>query len=199
MGKNEFDVRVATAADIPALGELIEQSVRVLQAADYTQAQMDGALGTLLGVDSQLIADGTYFVVEASADDGVAQIVACGGWSKRRTLFGADRRADREDDLLDPAKEAAKIRAFFVRPGWERRGIGTLLLSMCENAAADAGFSRFELGSTLTGVALYRERGYEELERIHAPLPNCETLEIVKMRKSARQAKFEIRSKFLRG
>lgn len=184
MSKNEFDIRVATREDIPALSELIEQSVRVLQAPDYTTAQMDGALGTLLGVDSQLIADGTYFVVESPAGENKIVIVACGGWSKRRTLFGADRSPDREDDLLDPAKEAAKIRAFFVRPGWERRGIGTLLLSICENAARDAGFSRFELGSTLTGVALYRARGYEEIERIDAPLPNGEKLGIVKMRKN---------------
>lgn len=186
MSKNEFDVRLATAADIPSLGELIEQSVRVLQAADYTPAQMDGALGTLLGVDSQLIADGTYFVIEAAGNDGKNQIVACGGWSQRRTLFGADQRPDREDELLDPMTEAAKIRAFFVRPGWERRGIGTLLLSVCENAAMDAGFTRFELGSTLTGVALYEARGYEAIERIDAPLANGEKLGIVKMRKSAR-------------
>jgi GNAT superfamily N-acetyltransferase len=155
---------------------------------------MDGALGTLLGVDSQLISDGTYFVVEDArapearagteeARGSAAKIVACGGWSKRKTLFGADRRPDREDALLDPKVDAAKIRAFFVRPGWERRGIGTLLLNVCEGAAREAGFTRFELGSTLTGVALYRARGYEELERINVPLVNGETLGVVRMRK----------------
>jgi GNAT superfamily N-acetyltransferase len=193
---NEFRVRLATAGDVPELHRLIELSVRVLQAGDYSKAQMDGALGTLLGVDSQLIADRTYFVVEDArapearaeteeARGSAAKIVACGGWSKRKTLFGADRRPDREDALLDPARDAAKIRAFFVRPGWERRGIGTLLLNVCEGAAREAGFTRFELGSTLTGVALYRARGYEELERINVPLANGETLGVVRMRKNA--------------
>ena len=194
MNANEFRVRLTTAADVPELHALIESSVRVLQAADYTQTQMDAALGTVLGVDSQLIADGTYFVVEdASAREAgpkmeeargsASNIVACGGWSKRKTLFGADRRPDREDALLDPKVDAAKIRAFFVRPGWERRGIGTLLLNLCESAAREAGFTRYELGSTLTGVALYRARGYEELERIEVPLANGETLGVVRMRK----------------
>lgn len=167
------------------LNELIELSVRVLQANDYTPAQMDGALGTLLGVDSQLIADGTYFVVDAPLPAGGTKIVACGGWSRRKTLFGADRRPDREDELLDPLMDTAKIRAFFVHPEWARRGIGSLLLSVCENAAIDEGFSRFELGSTLTGVALYRARGYAAVERIDVPLANGEKLGIVKMRKSA--------------
>ena len=189
MSADKFRVRPATAADVLELHALIESSVRVLQAGDYSKAQMDGALGTLLGVDSQLIADGTYFVVEnAEAVDtrgSASKIVACGGWSKRKTLFGADRRPDREDALLNPARDAAKIRAFFVRPGWERRGIGTLLLNVCEGAAREAGFTRFELGSTLTGVALYRARGYEELERIDVPLENGETLGVVRMRKGA--------------
>jgi GNAT superfamily N-acetyltransferase len=190
MSGHEFRVRLATAADVPALHELIEVSVRVLQAGDYTKAQMDGALGTVLGVDSQLISDATYFVVEdagaSEAGADAVKIIACGGWSKRKTLFGADRRPDREDALLDPAVDAAKIRAFFVRPGWERRGIGTLLLNVCEGAAREAGFTRYELGSTLTGVALYKVRGYEELERIDVPLANGETLGVVRMRKNAR-------------
>ena len=187
MSAKEFRVRLATARDVEQLEVLIEMSVRFLQRGDYTKAQMDGALGTLLGVDSQLIADGTYFIVEPVPDAGTwtDAIVACGGWSKRKTLFGADRRPDREDAMLDPATDAAKIRAFFVRPGWERRGIGTLLLNVCETAARDAGFSRYELGSTLTGVPLYRARGYEELERMDVPLANGEKLGIVKMRKSA--------------
>jgi GNAT superfamily N-acetyltransferase len=187
MSADKFRVRPAAAADVPELHALIELSVRVLQAGDYSKAQMDGALGTLLGVDSQLIADGTYFVVEnagaSEARANATKIVACGGWSKRKTLFGADRRPDREDALLDPARDAAKIRAFFVRPGWERRGIGTLLLNVCEGAAREAGFTRYELGSTLTGVALYRARRYEELERIDVPLANGETLGVVRMRK----------------
>ena len=183
MNLDDFQLRAATAEDIPALRDLIDLSVRVLQANDYTTAQMEGALGTLLGVDSRLIADGTYFVVEAPTREGAQRIVACGGWSKRKTLFGADRRADREDALLDPAVDAAKIRAFFVHPQWARRGIGSFLLSVCENEAKEEGFQRFELGSTLTGVALYEARGYKSIERIDYPLANGETLGIVKMEK----------------
>jgi len=126
MSANKFRVRLATAADVAALHELIEASVRVLQAGDYTKAQMDGALGTVLGVDTQLIADGTYFVVEdaktGAPDAGATKIVACGGWSMRKTLFGADRRPGREDALLDAARDAAKIRAFFCAAGMGAAG-----------------------------------------------------------------------------
>ena len=125
-----------------------------------------------------MIADGTYFVAEV---DGA--IVACGGWSKRKTLFGADHCAGREDSLLDAAKDAAKIRAFFVHPEWARRGIGTKVLDACESAASAAGFTRFEMGATLTGVALYKARGYWEVERIEVPLENGEFLPIVRMEK----------------
>ena len=133
---------------------MIERSVRELQRQDYTELQIEGALETIFGVDTTLIDDGTYLVVESDSE-----IVACGGWSKRRTLFGGDRWTRREDDLLDPAVDAAKIRAFFVHPAWARRGVGTLLLESCENAARAAGFRRFEMGATLTGVHLYQRRG----------------------------------------
>src|ERR1700677_737163 len=112
-------LRPAVGADVPWLTELIAASVRTLQAVDYTAAQLEGALRSVYGVDTQLIQDGTYFVAEG---DGI--IVACGGWSKRRTLFGADHCAGREDSLLDPTCDAARIRAFFVHPEWVRRGIG---------------------------------------------------------------------------
>ena len=128
--------------------------MRELQRQDYTELQIEGALETIFGVDTTLIDDGTYLVVESDSE-----IVACGGWSKRRTLFGGDRWTRREDDLLDPAVDAAKIRAFFVHPAWARRGVGTLLLESCENAARAAGFRRFEMGATLTGVHLYQRRG----------------------------------------
>src|ERR1700728_4798112 len=169
-------LRQAVSADVPALRILIDASVRGLQATDYTPAQIEGALETVYGVDSQLIADGTYFVVEASN-----VIVGCGGWSKRKTLFGGDRWTAREDSLLDPRRDAAKIRAFFVDPAWARRGIGTLILEACESAAAAEGFKRFEMGATLTGVALYKVRGYREVERIGVPLGNGESLPIVRM------------------
>src|SRR3984957_3056267 len=125
-----FTLRLATAADIPALHSLIEASVRGLQAGDYTPAQIEGALGTVLGLDTQLIADQTYFVAEvAQHDDGsMAEALACttlagcGGWSKRKTLFGADRGPGREPELLDPAVDAAKVRAIFVHPDFARQG-----------------------------------------------------------------------------
>lgn len=171
-----FTIRLAVEGDIVALHALIEASVRGLQAADYTQAQMDGALGTVLGLDTQLIADRTYFVAEA---DG--RIAGCGGWSRRKTLFGADRGPGREPALLDPAVDAAKVRAIFVHPDFARRGLGSLILAHVEDAARAAGFQRFEMGSTLTGVPLYRLKGYVEVERIAVPLANGEALPVVKM------------------
>ena len=171
-------LRQAVLVDIPALRVLIDASVRGLQAADYTPAQIEGALQSVYGVDSQLIADGTYFVVEAEG-----AIVGCGGWSKRKTLFGGDRWSDREDALLNPQQDAAKIRAFFVHPRWVRHGIGSVILEACEKAAAGAGFTRFEMGATLTGVPLYRARGYVALENIEAPLANGESLAVVRMEK----------------
>jgi GNAT superfamily N-acetyltransferase len=173
-----FILRQAVPVDTPALQMLIDASVRGLQAADYTPAQIEGALQTVYGVDSQLIADGTYFVVEAES-----VIVGCGGWSKRKTLFGGDRWTGREDSLLNPQQDAAKIRAFFVHPNWVRRGIGSMILEACEKAASAAGFSRFEMGATLTGVALYRARGYVALESLEAPLANGESLAVVRMEK----------------
>jgi N-acetylglutamate synthase-like GNAT family acetyltransferase len=174
-------IRRAAQHDIPALHALIEASVRGLMAASHSPKQIEGALGTLLGLDTQLIADGTYYVAEAGGADGITLIVACGGWSKRKTLFGSDRREGREDALLDPAKDAAKIRAFFVHPDWTRRGIGTQILKTCENAARDAGFTHFEMGATLTGVPLYEVRGYVVVERIEVPLRNGASLPVVRM------------------
>lgn len=171
-------LRQAVPADIPALRPLIDASVRGLQAADYTPAQIEGALQTVYGVDSQLIADGTYFVVEADT-----VIVGCGGWSKRKTLFGGDRWTGREDSLLNPEQDAAKIRAFFVHPDWVRRGIGSMILEACEKAASAAGFTRLEMGATLTGVPLYRARGYVALENLTTPLRNGESLMVVRMEK----------------
>lgn len=177
-------LRLATAEDIPRLHGLIETSVRELQRNDYTPAQIEGALGTVLGLDTQLVADGTYFVAEARA--ACARVLAgCGGWSKRKTLFGSDHAAVREPELLDPKTEAAKIRAFFIHPDFARRGIGTKILEACEAAARAAGFSRFEMGATLTGVPLYLARGYRELDRIEVPLRNGEVLPVVRMTKTA--------------
>jgi GNAT superfamily N-acetyltransferase len=185
--KNRWNIRLAQEADISALHALIESSVRGLQADDYTAAQIEGALGTVLGLDTQLIRDQTYFIAETipSKESEKPKLVACGGWSKRRTLFGADRGPGREPELLDPAADAAKIRAIFVHPEFARRGLGSLILAQVEAAAMAAGFCRFEMGSTLTGVPLYRLKGYVEVERIAVPLHNGEALPIVRMIKSA--------------
>jgi len=177
----DFSLRKAEPADTPTLRVLIEASVRGLQAGDYSPSQIESALASVYGVDSQLIADGTYFVVEATRPGG--QIVACGGWSKRKTLYGGDVWKAREDALLDPAKDAAKIRAFFVHPDWVRRGIGTILLDACEQAAFAAGFRRLEMGATLSGVPLYRARGYVAVKDMSVPLANGESLPIVHMEK----------------
>lgn len=179
-----FTLRVAAEADIPALHALIEASVRGLQAGDYTPAQIEGALGTVLGLDTQLIADRTYVLAESLDQNMNARSPAgCGGWSKRKTLFGADRGPGRVPELLDPAIDAARVRAIFVHPDFARRGLGSLILAAVENAAREAGFHRFEMGSTLTGVPLYRLKGYVEVERIAVPLWNGEALPVVKMSK----------------
>jgi GNAT superfamily N-acetyltransferase len=174
-----YKIRLATLDDVPALEALIQESVRILQAAEYNDQQREAALRLVYGVDTHLILDGTYFAVEAAG-----LIVACGGWSRRRTLYGGDRHAVREDTLLDPATEASRIRAFFVRPGWERRGIGSALIHACERAALSEGFRRMEMGSTLTGIALYRAHGYEECETIEVPLEEGLTLPVVRMGKT---------------
>ena len=176
----DIELRLATLVDVPALHALIERSVRGLQTADYAPEQIDAALGTLLGVDTQLIRDGTYLVAEVNG-----QLAGCGGWSKRKTLFGSDGRSGREDALLDPARDAAKIRAFFIEPAWARQSIGSAILAACERAAVQAGFRCFEMGATLTGVPLYLARGYRVLDRIEAPLPNGLSLPIVRMAKEA--------------
>jgi len=174
-----FSIRIAQEADVAVLRLLIDASVRGLQTSDYSPAQIEAALQKVFGVDSQLIADGTYLLAETIQ----SEIVGCGGWSKRKTLYGGDVWAAREDSLLDPAKDAAKIRAFFIHPHWARRGVGTLILEACENAAIVAGFSRFEMGATLTGVPLYRARGYTAIENLEVPIGAGLTLPIVRMEK----------------
>ena len=195
MSQTRIHLRLAVPEDVPILGELIEASVRGLQAQDYTQAQIEGALKTVFGVDSQLIADGTYFVAETEA--GAAHrseamnsqtglmIVGCGGWSKRKTLYGSDHWTGREDALLDPHHDAAKIRAFFIHPDWARQGVGGMILKACEDAAKSAGFTRFEMGATLTGAKLFGAKGYVAVKPISIPLANGESLPVIHMEKPA--------------
>ena len=177
-------IRLAEPRDIPLLQELIAASVRGLQVADYSAKQLESALRTVYGVDTQLIADGTYFAAEETETTNEPLLVGCGGWSKRKTLYGGDQFAQREDSLLNPVHDAAKIRAFFIHPDWARRGIGSLILDACEMAAEAAGFRRLEMGATLTGVPFYRVKGYVELATTEVPLENGLTLPIVRMEKA---------------
>ncbi len=178
---SNFAIRLATPDDIPALHALIAASVRGLQQADYTEAQREGALGHALGLDTQLIEDQTYFI--ASPADQPHLIAGAGGWSYRATLFGSDHGPNRIGAPLNPATDAARIRAIFVHPAYARQGLGTLILAHCEAAAGTAGFRSFEMGSTLTGVPLYTQKGYVPKARIAVPLPNGESLPIVLMTK----------------
>ena len=174
-------LRVARLEDEPALRGLIARSIRALGAADYSSAQIDGALLGAFGVDTTLIRDGTYFV--AATDDGT--LVGCGGWSRRRTLFGSDTRADRDESWLDPATEAAKIRAFFVEPACARQGLGRMILERCESEAMRAGFTAFALMATLPGARFYEKYGYMADAAITHPLPGGLTIRFVPMSKRA--------------
>ncbi len=171
-------LRKAVEDDIPALGDLIAASVRGLQTGEYTYRQREAALAELFTVDRQLIEDRTYFVAVV---DG--RVAGCGGWSKRKTLLGGDHAPARDAEFLDPARDAARIRAFFIHPDWARRGIGAQILEACEAEARAAGFLAAEMAATLSGVPLYRARGYAELERFEAPLPDGGGLPVVRMRK----------------
>jgi GNAT superfamily N-acetyltransferase len=171
-------LRKATTADIPALNELIARSARGLSAAEYRPEQIEGALRGAFGIDSQLLQDETYFVVE---DQG--RILGCGGWSFRSTLFGGDARAGRDASILDPQTQAAKIRAFFVDPGNARRGVGSLLLEHCEQQARAHGYRRVELMATLPGVKLYAARGYVGGELLRFDLGSGEAIEFIPMHK----------------
>jgi GNAT superfamily N-acetyltransferase len=182
--ERRFTLRLANETDIPKLRTLIELSVRGLQRGDYSDEQIEAALGTALGVDTQLIADRTYYVAETMLPSEEKFIVACGGWSRRKTLYGSYHGPYREAAMLEPSKDAAKIRAFFVHPGWTRMGIATRILETCEGAAQAKGFHRFEMGATLTGIPLYLARGYTFIERIEVPLPNGLTLPVVRLGKS---------------
>jgi GNAT superfamily N-acetyltransferase len=179
MGK--FHLRAATSEDVAGIRGLIDASVRGLQAGDYSAAQIEGALATVFTVDSQLIADGTYFV--ALAESG--ELAGCGGWSFRKTLYGGDHQVEAiAPERLDPAVDAAKVRAIFVHPKFARMGLGSLILEVAEGAAVAAGFKRFEMGSTLTGVTLYRLKGYREASRVMVPVGGGEKIEVVRMVKT---------------
>ena len=172
-------LRKATLADIPALKELIARSARGLSTEEYRAEQIEGALQGAFGVDSQLLADETYFVIE-----DLGRIVACGGWSFRSTLFGGDARVGRDSSILDPKLKPAKIRAFFVDPGHARRGLGSLLLDHCENQARACGYAGVELMATLPGAKLYAARGYVASPMVHFDVGSGESIQFIPMHKA---------------
>jgi GNAT superfamily N-acetyltransferase len=172
-----MELRNAKTSDICALSALIELSGRALSAGHYSPEQADAITRHVFGVDTQLIDDQTYFVI-----DGESHIVACGGWSKRRTLFGGDQAKSGSDPLLDPAAEPARIRAFFVHPSMARRGLGRQLMAACISASKQAGFSSLELVATLPGEPLYLASGFVVLERFSLDLPGPIQVPVSRMR-----------------
>lgn len=170
-------LRTAERADIPALQSLIARSARGLSRGYYTLEQTEALLQHVFGVDTQLIEDQTYFLIETESD-----IVACGGWSRRATLFGGDQAKTGADPLLDPAERPARIRAFFVDPRMARRGLGGQLMAACIDAAKMAGFRALELVSTLPGEPLYVAWGFEATERFELALPQDIRVPLTRMR-----------------
>jgi N-acetylglutamate synthase-like GNAT family acetyltransferase len=170
--------RLAREQDVPALDELIRLSSRALQARYYSSAQIEAALGPIFAVDRQLIRDGTYFVVESKNI-----IIGCGGWSKRKSLYGGDNGQRNDETILDPNHDSARIRAFFVHPAWARKGIGASILKACEEAIVSAGFLKADLVGTLAGEPLYAAFDYTVLERCEIPMTNGLSLPVVRMTK----------------
>lgn len=166
----ELTHRLATEADRPALTGLMERAIALL-LQPYLSAEQIAASRTIMGLDAQLIADGTYFVIEHEG-----RLVGCGGWSRRATLYGGDLSPGRDPALLDPARDAARVRAMYTDPDFTRRGVGRLILSLCETAARSEGFRRAELVATLAGAPLYAAYGFRPVEELvdargGAPVP----------------------------
>lgn len=174
----DYVIRKAELEDRAAIEALIAESARGLSREDYSGRQIEAALSTVYGVDTDLILDGTYFVAESGG-----ALVGCGGWSRRRTLFGGDRYAARDASELDPESEPARIRAFFVHPAHARKGIGRAILAACEDAARAGGFRSLELMATLPGLKLYKACGYEGGARVEYEIGGGVRIEFVPMRK----------------
>jgi GNAT superfamily N-acetyltransferase len=172
------DLRLASLDDVPALRALMEVSVRTLSAGYYSDDEIASSLRWVFGPDTQLIVDGTYYVIEA---DGA--LVAAGGWSRRATLYGGDQMKDDADALLDPGRSPARIRAFFVHPAWSRQGLARRLYEVCAAAAAASGFSELELVSTLPGEPLYRALGFAPVGELRHEMPDGRGLRVIRMRR----------------
>ena len=174
----DYIIRKATLDDRGEIERLIVESARKLSRKDYSDEQIEAAIRSVFGVDTSLIVDGTYFVADSNG-----RLLGCGGWSKRKTLFGGDQFASRDASELDPRTEPAKIRAFFIHPECARKGIGRAILSRCETEARAHGFRSIELMSTLPGIKLYRACGYEGHERVEYEIGDGVTIQFVPMRK----------------
>lgn len=174
--------RIAAESDTEAIRQLMQASIAENMKAFLSPSEIEAAKETM-GVDKTLIEDGTYFLIE-TVQGGATVLVGCGGWGKRRTLYGGDHTAGRDDSLSDPGADAARIRAMYTHPDWTRRGVGTRLLDLGEAAAREAGFKTIELGSTVPGEPLYLARGYVELERILDKGANGSDNTVIKMVKS---------------
>jgi len=172
-----FTHRIAKSDDMPALQQLMTAAIRELLPQFLSPEKVEASFA-VMGVDSQLIEDGTYFILE---EDGV--MAGCGGWSRRATLFGHNHTAGRDSRLLDPKSEPARVRAMYTAPGFVRRGVGRQILELCEAAARAEGFTRTELGATKGGEPLYSACGYVEIERLEVPTPNGVTVPITRMGK----------------
>lgn len=175
-GSPEPLLRKAELADVPAIAALIPLSVRDLSKGFYSEGVIESALKYVFGPDTQLVRDGTYFVVESEGE-----LVGCGGWSRRRALYGGDQAKGGADPLLDPSFDAARIRAFYVSPGWARQGIGARLLEASIAGAAGSGFKRLELLATLPGIPLYSRYGFMEGEPVRDVLPDGVEISFLKM------------------
>jgi GNAT superfamily N-acetyltransferase len=178
VSSSDYKIRKARLDDRERIKELIALSARGLSHQYYSQEQIEGAIQTVFGVDTDLINDGTYMIVLNGE-----QAVGCGGWSKRKTLFGGDQFSSRDNQLLDPRTEPAKIRAFFVHPQFARLGIGRRILDACESEARNAGFQSIELMATLPGVPFYKSCGYRELDALELDVGAGVKLGLIRMTK----------------
>ena len=175
---NGLTHRLARPDDVPTLKPLMDRAIGEL-LEPFLSPEAVAASFSVMGLDTQLIADGTYFVVESGGT-----IAGCGGWSRRATLFGGDHSSGRDAALLDPAKDAARVRAMYTDPAFTRRGVGRLVLALCEAAAAREGFTRVELAATMAGVPLYRACGYRDIEAFAADTPSGVRVPLIRMGKT---------------
>jgi GNAT superfamily N-acetyltransferase len=178
MTDDGFSHRIAAESDNGELRALMDAAIPEL-LAPYLSPEQVTASFSIMGLDTQLIADRTYFVIAAGT-----RIVGAGGWSRRATLFGGDHSSGRDGRLLDPSTEPARVRAMYTHPAFARRGIGRLVLGLCEAAAMEEGFSRAELAATMSGLPLYRACGYRDVETLEVRTPSGVMVPIVRMTKT---------------